>query len=70
MKGIFVAGEGPRELLFVGCLFFFMVSKSGAFTGPLTVAEVILALLGGALKTARRAALGCLDGSATGCADT
>jgi hypothetical protein len=65
-----VAGDGPRELLFVGCLFFFMVSKSGAFTGPLTVADVMLVLLSGALKTLRRAALGCLDGSATGCADT
>jgi hypothetical protein len=49
MKGILVAGDGPRELPFVGCLFFLIVSKSGAFTGPLTVADVMFVLVGGAL---------------------
>jgi hypothetical protein len=66
MNGVLVAGEGPREPPFVDSLFFFIVSKSGAFTGPLTVADVIFVLVGGALKTPRRAALGCVDGFATG----
>lgn len=36
-----VAGDGPREFpLMEGCLRLFTVSKSGALTGPLTVAEV------------------------------
>ena len=65
-----VAGDGPREVPFVACLFFFIVSKSGALTGPLTVADVIFVLFDGALNTARRAALGCLEGFATGCAET
>jgi hypothetical protein len=70
MKGMLVVGDGPRELPFVGCLFFFMVSKSGALTGPLTVADVIFVLLDGAWNTLRRAALCCLGGFATGCAET
>jgi hypothetical protein len=39
-------GEAPRELLLMGIVCFFIVSKSGALTGPRTVAEVIPAGLG------------------------
>jgi len=66
---MFVAGDGPRELPLVGCLFFFIVSKSGAFTGPLTVADVIFVRVGNVLEAPRRASLGNFDGGPTKCAD-
>mgnify|MGYP006877413976 CR=1 FL=1 len=69
INGMFVAGDGPRELPLVGCLFFFIVSKSGAFTGPFTVADVILALVGNVSEVPSRALLDNFDGFATGWAD-
>ena len=39
--GTKVAGDGPRELLLTGWVCFFIVSKSGALTGPRMVAEVM-----------------------------
>jgi hypothetical protein len=44
--GTKVAGDGPRELPLTGRVFFFIVSKSGALTGPRTVADVIPAGFG------------------------
>jgi hypothetical protein len=69
MNGNWVAGDGPRELPPIGCVFFLMVSKSGAFPGPLTVADVIFVFVGKVPNALRRSGLGSLEEFATGCFD-
>ena len=65
-----VAGEGPRELPLVGCVCFFIVSKSGALTGPRTVADVMPVCFGWFPNISSKLMFGALTVFGASCADT